>query len=468
MTMNDEQFPVDTPATFPLFDDVQIGSLPPPRWLIEGVLPADALTVIHGKEGTSKSFLGLDWSLSVASGRPWFGRAVKRGPVLYVAAEGSRGLAKRVNVWKQERSISFDDFVGVHFIAQQVVLVRKSLGQANHRDAHRIIATWKAALKEAALKEFPALVVVDTVARSMVNANEDSAQDMGSFVDAVDRIRRELGGATMLAIHHDTKTKNIIRGSGALPAAADTVIQVAKDGRGTVSLVCRKQKDSDPFKAILLTLTPVTLPDGQMSCVLRDGAAGPQATTTSATNDNKGLTRTDVGLLRILVGLGSGPIKSGTWRKKAVPELDISDSTFYDRVNGLVNSGFVDKSESKPTYQITAKGLAVVRPAGTVEADGQSSGAEAADTPTPTTPKTPDSLQSGVTRVSSQSDSNSNSNAPPPMGVQEWSGVEGRRRGRKKPAIATGHADISHLKGQLQEPEAIVGAYEEATDQVPL
>ena len=42
-------------------------------FLIKGMLPANALTEVHGSPGAGKSFVALDMGLSIATGLPFFG-----------------------------------------------------------------------------------------------------------------------------------------------------------------------------------------------------------------------------------------------------------------------------------------------------------------------------------------------------------------------------------------------------------
>ncbi|BAQ16083.1 AAA family ATPase [Methyloceanibacter caenitepidi] len=69
--------------------------------LVEDVLNAGAMGVMYGASGSGKTFLSLDLSFHVAAGLPWHGRPTTQGPVLYVAAEGGRGIFKRIAALKQ-------------------------------------------------------------------------------------------------------------------------------------------------------------------------------------------------------------------------------------------------------------------------------------------------------------------------------------------------------------------------------
>ena len=57
------------------------------EWTVGNLLPAGGLSLIAGKPGAGKSTLARDMALAVAQGKPWLGREVKQGPVLYLALE---------------------------------------------------------------------------------------------------------------------------------------------------------------------------------------------------------------------------------------------------------------------------------------------------------------------------------------------------------------------------------------------
>jgi RecA-family ATPase len=57
------------------------------------------------------------------------------------------------------------------------------------------------------------LVVIDTLARCMVGADENSARDMGEAIDALDRLRRA-AGSCVLPVHHMGKPNGTTRTSG--------------------------------------------------------------------------------------------------------------------------------------------------------------------------------------------------------------------------------------------------------------
>ncbi len=79
----------------------ELDSIPPPSYLIDGILNDNALAILAGKFGTYKTFASVSWACSVAAGVPWLGHEVTNpGPVIYVAAEGASGLRARIEAWE--------------------------------------------------------------------------------------------------------------------------------------------------------------------------------------------------------------------------------------------------------------------------------------------------------------------------------------------------------------------------------
>ena len=90
----------------------------------------------------------------------------------------------------------------------------------------------------------PALIVVDTLARNFGGGNENSADDMGRFIDACDKLRT-LTGAAVLIIHHENKLGGY-RGSTAFEGALDCLMIAKREGLA-VTLSCAKMKDDGEF-----------------------------------------------------------------------------------------------------------------------------------------------------------------------------------------------------------------------------
>jgi RecA-family ATPase len=271
---------------FQLLTVQQLRELPPPRWLVQGLLKKQSLSVLYGPSGEGKSFVALDLAASISAGTDWQGRKVDQGPVVYVVAEGGRGIVRRIEAWRDANDTDTDSL----FIVPEPVQMR----DPRHRSA------LAGQIAEHNLK--PALVVFDTFARCFVGGDENSAGDVGAFIAGVQELQREVGGAAVLIVHHTGKSDNEMeRGSSALRAAADTMLLLRsgnelltvsrnRQKKEHLTLSCNKQKDGDEGEPIHLRLEEVELePDKEgdqaRSCAVRsrgpidgDGATSPDLT----------------------------------------------------------------------------------------------------------------------------------------------------------------------------------------------
>jgi hypothetical protein len=139
----------------------EIGELPPPEWLVDGLVPEDGLVVLYGEPTAGKSFLALDWGLSVATGVAWLGHKVKQGEVVYIYAEGVRALAGRANAWLQEHGKT------------EALLFRAVPGAVSIPDPRELSEFVKAVRS---VSENPRLIIIDTLARNFGEGNESLAQ----------------------------------------------------------------------------------------------------------------------------------------------------------------------------------------------------------------------------------------------------------------------------------------------------
>ncbi|UYP19768.1 helicase RepA family protein [Rhodococcus sp. Z13] len=220
------------PARRPLRDQVlrrsALAAMPDPEPLIDGVLDRGTTALLYGKWGSGKSFIALDWAASVASGRRWQGLATTRQRVLYVAAEGAFGLKGRVLAWERGWKVDLED------------------GDLDVLPVPVNLTRWPAVHELAGLirEHQYGMVVIDTLARCMVGADENSAKDVGIAVDNLNTLRQATpdGRGVILAVHHAGKDGRTARGSSALEAGVDTVYQTVVDG-ATIDLTREKRKD---------------------------------------------------------------------------------------------------------------------------------------------------------------------------------------------------------------------------------
>jgi hypothetical protein len=247
---HDAPGPAAQPASdvFPTLSLAEVMALPPPTWLVKGVLTEGGFATLYAPPASYKTFVSLGLALCIAYGDPWMGREVKQTGVLYIAGEGVRGLGKRIKAWQRKHKRDGAD-APFRLLAHSV----------NLTDPAQTAKVIKTAMAVAEAEGCPiGAVFIDTVARSMAGADENSAQDMGRFVEACGAICREIG-ATVIGIHHTGKDVDRgARGSNALLGGVDTEIKVERhDDRLTVTIT--KQKDDDEGSPIQLRVENVDL-----------------------------------------------------------------------------------------------------------------------------------------------------------------------------------------------------------------
>lgn len=332
---------------FKLISANELKDFPPPLWLIDGFIEEGVLAVLYGAPGEGKSFVALDWALSIATGTAWQGRTVMHGPTVYVVAEGSRNIGKRIAAWRSEHTeVNVKDM----FVIMEPVQVSEAdavsefINAIDHRNLN------------------PSLVIIDTLARCFLGGDENSSQDMGKFVEGCNEIQRAFG-ATVLVVHHTGKPTGrkpkTERGSSALRAASDVMVRVSQS-LGTIHVAVEKQKDEETGDDICVRLTRVVLGRDASgvevaSCVLTPALRS--ATRTTAPREDQ-LNGSELNALQVLINLEE--MKSGAWHA-AIQRLnseEISAKTFQNWRRRLVDDGFAEEVHSgSHIYRPTDKGL---------------------------------------------------------------------------------------------------------------
>lgn len=225
---------------------IEAEALPPPEWLVDGLVPAQGLVVPYGPPKIGKTFIVLSLALHIAAGAPWMGREVKQGAVVYIVGEGLGGFPLRT---KAMRALYGFDADIPFFIIPRAVNFREDAA----------VAELAALVRQAVPAGMPiAMVVIDTLARAMPGVDENSAQEVGLVIARCDGLKEELGCA-ICPVHHTGKdVERGMRGTNAIAGAVDASFIVEAASEGHVRLINEFQKDGEPAKPMLFHLQEVS------------------------------------------------------------------------------------------------------------------------------------------------------------------------------------------------------------------
>jgi RecA-family ATPase len=157
---------------------------------------------------------------SVARGALYAGRATLQGPVIYLTGEGVSGFKRRLVAMRQHLDIEGQ---GVPFFMIGNV---PDLG-SEATDLPQLLAELDAFIQIYAPDGVRA-IVLDTLARCMGAADENSARDMGRFIDRCGAIERHFECLVAVVHHVGKNPERGGRGSNAQNGAADVTLVVEK------------------------------------------------------------------------------------------------------------------------------------------------------------------------------------------------------------------------------------------------
>ena len=186
-------------------------SLPSPGWLLDNVFELGGLNIVIGDSGSGKSAVIIDLICTIASGRrSWFGIPCASAPVMYIAGEGLNGARDRMVTWEK---VNGED-VGDRVLLTDEAVSLNDLGSWGYVTANAIAAG-------------VGVIVVDTLARSLGELEENSATDMSVAVENLRRVQRATGAA-VIVVHHTARGATHGRGSTSLRGAADSEVLITK------------------------------------------------------------------------------------------------------------------------------------------------------------------------------------------------------------------------------------------------
>ena len=215
-------------------------------WIVDDLIPEQAVGMIFGASGTFKSFIAIDLCCHMANGMDFIGKETRKAPVLYLASEGGAGIYRRIQAWHKHHGLPISD--DIWLVTTPLILTVKEQLEALVAAMHR-------------MKVKPALVVIDTLSQTFAG-DENSSNDIASYIRAINTDVRAQFGCSAIIIHHTGhNASDRPRGSSAMMANLDFLLGVFKPDpeAPTARVTVAKQKDGDKLDDIYFTMEHMPL-----------------------------------------------------------------------------------------------------------------------------------------------------------------------------------------------------------------
>lgn len=213
----------------------ELGNTKPAKPFIKGTIMQNEVTILVGPPGSYKTFLALDWAMSIASPARdmWQGRKIQEHcPVLYVTNEGVAGLDKRVRAWRKAWKSLGDEMFNVHIPPEP--LWDRKLGMPALEEVAQLACATKSKL-----------IVFDTLSSLFGGIGENGAEDIALITNRLAALRNQHGLAS-LVIHHSPKSNpDDARGSGALKGNTDAMVVMNRNGAAATIKTAKVKDDAD-------------------------------------------------------------------------------------------------------------------------------------------------------------------------------------------------------------------------------
>ena len=235
---------------------VRIGELPrednAERWLVQELWGASSVGVIGGAPKCSKTWLGLDLALSVATGTACLGKYAvpEPGPVLvYLAEDALPVVRQRVAGMARHRGLDLDG-VEIHVITAPTLRL--------DREPHRT------GLFETAKRLRPRLLLLDPLVR-LHAIDENHAGEVAGLLAYFRSLQRQLDLSVVL-VHHSRKNAAAgvaagqgLRGSSDIHAFGDSNLYLKRASEQlTLTMEHRAAAAPAPVTLELITTDPET------------------------------------------------------------------------------------------------------------------------------------------------------------------------------------------------------------------
>lgn len=301
--------------------------MPLPTPVIHGVLSAGSTMVYGGASKTNKTYALMDMAISVASGHPWWEFRTEMGKVLYIDLEIQQAhFRSRLEDIKDGKTES------------QIKPNMENLDIWSLRGKAGDISELMPELEMRLSGKGYSLIIIDPIYKLLGYRDENSAGDINSLMNDLDKLAVATGAAIVVG-HHFSKggqagkeSMDRISGSGVFARSPDAIMIITKhetDGVFTVDVTLRNHKPIAPF--CVSWEYPFMVPTANYD---------PR----KLRIPGKRVEEFTVDML--LQVLGEAELTTSDWKKECAESHNMKDRTFSVKKKLLEDSGKVIKAEN--------------------------------------------------------------------------------------------------------------------------
>ena len=189
----------------------------PPDELIEDLLVNKTISILYGDSNSGKTFFAIDMACAISLSRPWFGKQIEGGMVVYLATESPETVKARIQAYQKHHEVLVENLL--------IIQVPVNFHEGDY-DVSRIIQLVRDEERRNNIK--CKLIIGDTLARISAGANENSGTDMGPIMARFDFLMNALNTAIMIVHHCGKDAAKGGRGWSGIRAHIDTEIEVTE------------------------------------------------------------------------------------------------------------------------------------------------------------------------------------------------------------------------------------------------
>jgi AAA domain/Bifunctional DNA primase/polymerase, N-terminal len=262
------------------------GVPPPVPFLVDGLFHEVGTGSIVSKYLGGKTFVAFSLAASVACGLPFAGRSVmRRGAVLWLAAEGEREVDKRMRAAVKALGCDPDE----QPLYKQIASVPKLLSNGGEALIMQIVNQ----VQRAAKAEFGlllVLIIIDTMIKSAgYKKSENDAVEINNMIQVMENISIRTKCFVLALDHMGKDEERGARGSSDKPSSVDVYIELKSNGGAARTFHAIKVKGEKGDDPINFQIVGTTLEDGQTTAYVRWEEWNNQNERFKSLNDNAAL-----------------------------------------------------------------------------------------------------------------------------------------------------------------------------------